>query len=121
MIWRDGSLAAVIDWDRIKVRLFGEEVARSVTLLFGHDDGWLDLQRVSAFIKGYRHTVGIEDADLIDAVDNLWWKRMCDYWHLEFHYDRGDHSCDHLFLSASRFLAWWTERLDDVRAAFIAG
>jgi len=59
-----------------------------------------------------------EDA-LLDAVDRLWWKRMCDYWHLEFHYDHGDHECDHLFLSASRFLVWWTERREEVRAAFV--
>ncbi|MGH3566299.1 MAG: hypothetical protein ACRDRH_09750 [Pseudonocardia sp.] len=45
---------------------------------------------------------------------------MCDYWHLEFHYDRRDHGCDQLFLSASRFLGWWTERRDEVRAAFVA-
>lgn len=120
VMWRNGELAAVIDWDRLKVRPFGEEVARSATLLFGHDDGWLDLGRVSAFVGGYRRFVTITDDDLLDAVDRLWWKRMCDYWHLEFHYDRGDHSCDHLFLSASRFLAWWTERLDEVRAAFTA-
>lgn len=43
---------------------------------------------------------------------------MCDYWQLEFHYDRGDHSCDHLFLSASRFLDWWIEHLDEVQNAF---
>ncbi|MGH3694256.1 MAG: phosphotransferase [Pseudonocardiaceae bacterium] len=120
VIWRHEELAAVIDWDRIKVRPFGEEVARSATLLFGHDEGWLDLGRVSAFVAGYRRSVTITDDALLDAIDRLWWKRMCDYWHLEFHYDRGDHSCDHLFLSASRFLTWWTERLDEVREAFTA-
>lgn len=118
LIWRAGELAAVIDWDRIKVRPFGEEVVRSATLLFGHDGGRLDLVRVSAFVRGYRATVRIADRDLVDAVDRLWWKRMCDYWHLEFHYDRSDHSCDHLFLSASLFLGWWTDRLDEVRNAF---
>lgn len=54
------------------------------------------------------------------SLPKLWWKRMCDYWHLEFHYDRGDHSCDHLFLSASRFLDWWTGHLDEVQQAFAA-
>lgn len=120
VIWCDGDLAAVIDWDRIKVRVFGEEVARSATLLFSRDDGWLDLARVSAFVSGYRRSVDIADSDLVDAVDRLWWKRMCDYWHLEFHYDRDDQSCDHLFPSASRFLAWWTDRLDEVRGAITA-
>ena len=42
VIWSGEDVAAVIDWDRIRVRMWGEEVARSATLLFGHDDGWLD-------------------------------------------------------------------------------
>lgn len=120
VIWSGTDVGAVIDWDRIRVRMWGEEVARSATLLFGHDEGWLDLERVSAFVAGYRSGVSIADEDLFDAVDRLWWKRMCDYWHLEFHYDRDDHECNHLFLSASRFLSWWTDRRDEVRAAFVA-
>jgi len=70
-------------------------------------------------VAGYLNGVAMSEDALLDAVDRLWWKRMCDYWHLEFHYDHGDHECDHLFLSASRFLVWWTERREEVRAAFV--
>ncbi|MFF4926868.1 phosphotransferase [Kitasatospora sp. NPDC001261] len=120
VLWRDGGIAGVIDWDRIRVRPFGEEVARTATVQFGGEDGFLDLERTSAFVAGYRSIVPIPVPALADAVERLWWKRMSDYWQLVFHYDRDDHSCDHLFLPAERFLAWWTERRADVQEAFAA-
>ncbi|MEV7118267.1 phosphotransferase [Kitasatospora griseola] len=120
VLWRDGKIAGVIDWDRIRVRPFGEEVARTATVQFGGEDGFLDLERTAAFVAGYRSVVPIPVPALVDAVERLWWKRMSDYWQLVFHYDRGDHSCDHLFLSAERFLAWWTERREAVQEAFAA-
>ncbi|MQS13364.1 phosphotransferase [Streptomyces kaniharaensis] len=120
VLWRDGKIAGVIDWDRIRVRPFGEEVARTATVQFGGEDGFLDLERTSAFVAGYRSVVPIPVPALADAVERLWWKRMSDYWQLVFHYDRDDHSCDHLFLPAERFLAWWTERREDVQEAFAA-
>ncbi|WP_406209203.1 homoserine kinase [Kitasatospora sp. NBC_01560] len=120
VLWRDGKIAGVIDWDRIRVRPFGEEVARTATVQFGGEDGFLDLERTTAFVAGYRSVVPIPVAALADAVERLWWKRMSDYWQLVFHYDRDDHSCDHLFLPADRLLAWWTERRADVQEAFAA-
>ncbi|KIQ62859.1 hypothetical protein TR51_28555 [Kitasatospora griseola] len=120
VLWRDGKIAGVIDWDRIRVRPFGEEVARTATVQFGGEDGFLDLERTVAFVAGYRSVVPIPVPALADAVERLWWKRMSDYWQLVFHYDRGDHSCDHLFLPAERFLAWWTERREVVQEAFAA-
>ncbi|MFD7645636.1 homoserine kinase [Kitasatospora sp. NPDC059795] len=120
VLWRDGKIAGVIDWDRIRVRPFGEEVARTATVQFGGEDGFLDLERTTAFVAGYRSVVPIPVPALADAVERLWWKRMSDYWQLVFHYDRGDHSCDHLFLPAERFLAWWTERREVVQEAFAA-
>ena len=120
VLWRDGKIAGVIDWDRIRVRPFGEEVVRTATVQFGGEDGFLDLERTSAFVAGYRSVVPISVPALADAVERLWWKRMSDYWQLDFHYNRDDHSCDHLFLPAERFLAWWTERRVDVQEAFAA-
>ncbi|MFF7990161.1 phosphotransferase [Kitasatospora xanthocidica] len=120
VLWRDGQVVGVIDWDRIRVRPFGEEVARTATVQFGGEDGFLDLERTAAFVAGYRSVVPIPVPALADAVERLWWKRMSDYWQLVFHYDRDDHSCDHLFLPAERFLAWWTERREDVQEAFAA-
>jgi Ser/Thr protein kinase RdoA (MazF antagonist) len=118
ILWDQGAVRGVLDWDRIRVRPFGEEVARSATLLFGRDKGDLDLDRVAAFVQGYRSVVDLSVEALADAVHRLWWKRMADYWHLEFHYDRNDHSCDHLFVSASLFLDWWTGHLSEVQDAF---
>ncbi|MFJ9459125.1 phosphotransferase [Kitasatospora sp. NPDC101447] len=120
VLWRGGEIAGVIDWDRIRVRPFGEEVARTATVQFGGENGFLDLERTAAFVAGYRSVVPIPVPVLADAVERLWWKRMSDYWQLVFHYDRDDHSCDHLFLPAERFLAWWTERREDVQEAFAA-
>ncbi|MFD4906663.1 phosphotransferase [Kitasatospora purpeofusca] len=120
VLWRDGEIAGVIDWDRIRVRPFGEEVARTATVQFGGEDGFLDLERTAAFVAGYQSVVPIPVPALADAVERLWWKRMSDYWQLVFHYDRDDHSCDHLFLPAERFLAWWTERREAVQEAFAA-
>lgn len=118
--WLDGRVQGVLDWDRIRVGNFGEEVVRSSTLIFGRESGDLDLVGVRAFVNGYRSIAPLGNEDLADALQRLWWKRMCDYWQLEFHYDRGDRSCDHLFISASLFLDWWTNHLDEVQFAFMA-
>lgn len=120
VLWWGETIAGVIDWDRIRVRPFGEEVARTATVQFGGEDGFLDLERTAAFVSGYRSVVPLSAESLTDAVERLWWKRMSDYWQLVFHYDRGDDSCDGLFLPAERFLGWWTERRALVQGAFAA-
>ncbi|MFG5723911.1 phosphotransferase [Streptomyces murinus] len=117
LLWADGELVAVLDWDRLGVRPYAEEVVRTAQVQFGVD-GVFDLERVSAFVAGYRSVIPLEPADLGDAARRLWWKRMTDFWQLEFHYDRGDHSCDELFLTDEALLHWWTERLDVVEQAF---
>ncbi|MFC9261301.1 hypothetical protein ACFT25_15970 [Streptomyces hydrogenans] len=77
-----------------------------------------DLERLVAFVAGYRSVIPLETSALLDAARRLWWKRMTDFWQLEFHYDRGDHSCDELFIADEALLHWWTERLDAVEQAF---
>ncbi|MFE5813096.1 phosphotransferase [Streptomyces sp. NPDC056479] len=119
---REGEeLAAVLDWDRVGVRRYADEVARTAQVQFGVD-GVFDLARVSAFGGGYRSVMSLEDTALADGVRRLWWKRMTDFWQLEFHYDRSDFSCDELFTADEALLHWWrTERLDQVEDAFAAG
>ncbi|WP_399089605.1 phosphotransferase [Streptomyces sp. BBFR2] len=117
LLWADGELVAVLDWDRLGVRPYAEEVVRTAQVQFGVE-GVFDLERVSAFVSGYRSVVPLEPAALLDAARRLWWKRMTDFWQLEFHYDRGDHSCDDLFIADEALLHWWTERLDEVERAF---
>ncbi|MEE1842848.1 phosphotransferase [Streptomyces sp. NPDC094045] len=117
LLWADGGLVAVLDWDRLGVRPYAEEVVRTAQVQFGVE-GVFDLERVTAFVAGYRSVIPLEPAALLDAARRLWWKRMTDFWQLEFHYDRGDHSCDELFIADEALLHWWTERLDAVERAF---
>ncbi|MGW1887765.1 phosphotransferase [Streptomyces sp. NPDC001970] len=120
LLWEGGDLAAVLDWDRVGVRPYAEEVARTAQVQFGVD-GVFDLARLSAFVGGYRSVVPLESSALVDGARRLWWKRMTDFWQLEFHYDRGDFSCDELFTADEALLHWWTDRLDQVEDAFAAG
>ena len=117
IIWRHGHVAAVIDWDRIRVRTFTEEIVRTATIQFEIPDG-LDLDRVAAFVAGYRRVISIDGAALADGVHRLWWKRVSNFWHLVYHYDRDDHSCDDLFLSGEALLHWWTAHRREVTDAF---
>ncbi len=117
----DGTITAVLDWDRAAVKTLGEEVARTAQVQFGGEHGRLDLERVAAFVGGYRTVMPLPRADLADAVDRLWWKRISDYWIFEFHYDRDDHGPDSLMAPSERLLAWWTDRREDVEQAFATG
>ncbi|MFG3289423.1 phosphotransferase [Streptomyces sp. NPDC048179] len=120
LLWEGGELVAVLDWDRVGVRPYAEEVVRTAQVQFGVD-GVFDLARVSAFVSGYGSVMPLEGSALADGVRRLWWKRMTDFWQLEFHYGRGDFSCDELFTADEALLHWWTERLDQVEGAFAAG
>ena len=117
IIWRGDRIAAVIDWDRIRVRPFAEEIVRTATIQFEAPDG-LDLDRVAAFVAGYRSVIPIDRAALADGVHRMWWKRMSNLWHLAYHYDRNDHGCDDLFLSGEALLHWWTTHRPVVHDAF---
>jgi homoserine kinase type II len=119
IIWTGATIGAVIDWDRIRIRPFAEEIARTATIQFGTPDG-LDLDRVAAFIAGYRTIIPIDAAALADGLHRLWWKRMSDLWHLVFHYNRHDHGCDDLFISGEALLHWWTQHTTEVNKAFTA-
>lgn len=119
VLWHDGAVSAVLDWDRIKPRPRAAELVRAATLLFGYgDDRGLDLTRVVAFASGYRSRQVLAAGDLADAVHRLWWRRVCDTWQLGHRYDRNDTSCDHLFRSAEALLHWWTAHREQVTAAF---
>ncbi|WP_433890378.1 phosphotransferase [Streptomyces sp. CA-111067] len=120
LLWRGPVISAVLDWDRLGVRPYAEEAVRSAQVQFGTEDGRLDLGRVAAFVSGYRSVVPVSDADLADAAERLWWKRMSDFWQLQWHYDKDDHGPDRLWVSGERLLEWWTGSRDVVRDAFIA-
>lgn len=113
-----GTVTAVLDWDRIAIKPLGEEVARTAQVQFGGEEGRFDLDRVAAFVAGYRTVVPLPVDDLADAVHRLWWKRLTDFWVFEYHYDRGDFGPDHLMAPSEALLSWWTDRRNDVVAAF---
>ncbi|WP_327418354.1 phosphotransferase [Streptomyces sp. NBC_01233] len=121
LLWRDGRVRGVTDWDRMRPRAFGEEMARTATLMFSGPDGAMDLVKIAALVTGYRSVLPIGVTELADAVERLWWKRVSDLWHLVFHNDRSDHSSDHLFAAGEALTDWWTERRDLVQAAFAVG
>jgi Ser/Thr protein kinase RdoA (MazF antagonist) len=83
VLWSGGKVSAVLDWDRVAIKTLGEEVARTAQVQFGGEHGHLDLERVAAFVTGYRSVIPLSRADLTDAVHRLWWKRMSDYWIFE--------------------------------------
>ncbi|MFD8559678.1 phosphotransferase [Streptosporangium canum] len=120
VLWMDGQVTAVLDWDRIRVWPFGEEVARTAAVQFGTECGQLDLERVAAFVSGYCTVIELTQQDLADAVERLWWTRMSEFWTLDFHYDRGDHGPDELFFSGEQLLSWWSSQRAEVQAAFAA-
>ena len=118
LLWAGQQVVAVLDWDRLGVRPYAEEVVRTAQVQFGTEAGELDLPRVAAFVSGYRALVPVDEESLADAADRLWWKRMTDYWQLQWHYDKGDHGPDGLWLSGEHRLAWWTHEKGTVRGAF---
>ncbi|MGW1635596.1 phosphotransferase [Streptomyces lavendulae] len=119
LLCRYGRVVAVLDWDRLGVRPYGEEVARTAQVQFGVG-GLFDLDRVAAFCSGYRSVIGLSEGDLADAVKRLWWKRLTDFWQLEFYLDRQDPTFGEMFLTDEALLNWWTDRADEVQAAYAA-
>ncbi|MFI0206421.1 MULTISPECIES: phosphotransferase [Streptomyces] len=119
LLRQDGRVVAILDWDRLGVRTYGEEVARTAQVQFGVG-GVFDLDRIAAFCAGYRSVIDLAEGDLADAVKRLWWKRLTDFWQLEFYLDRQDPAFGEMFLTDEALLKWWTSRADEVQAAYAA-
>lgn len=114
-----GGLAAILDWDRLGIGTYAGEVVRAGVLLFAHRDGHgLDLDRVSAFVAGYRAAAGLDGQQLRSAAYRMWWVRANDFWMLDWRYQRDDIPCGRLFPAAAALVAWWTDNLAEVVDAF---
>lgn len=121
LIWRNGDVVGVIDWDRTRVQPIADELVRSAVLMFWDEDGeFMDLPRISAYVAGYRAVVPVTDEQLDDAQHRRWWEKLCGFWPLSDHYDKGNSTCDHLFVEETARLPWWCARRGDVRQAFLA-
>ena len=115
VLWHDGAITAVVDFDRLGPKPYAYELVRSATLTFCHgDDRGLDTGLAAAFTAGYRAVITLADDQIEFAVTRMWWERACDFWQLKRHYLNSDNSCDHLFRSASALLWWWTGHRDQV-------
>ncbi|GLZ79600.1 hypothetical protein Afil01_44070 [Actinorhabdospora filicis] len=119
LLWADGRITAVLDWDRIGARPLAEELVPTAQVQFGLADGRLDLERIAVFTTAYRAVIDLSDDALVDAVDRLWWKRMTDFWPLQWHYDKGDHGPDGIWTAGERQLAWWCHRRDTITRAVL--
>ncbi|WP_054571271.1 phosphotransferase enzyme family protein [Frankia sp. R43] len=117
-----GTVAAVLDWDRLTAGPLAAEVVRAATLLFGFgDERGLDLERAGRFVAGYQRASPLPVEDLAGAVWRLWWERLHDFWMLEWRYLRGDRSCDHLFPGAAALVVWWTRYYEQVLKVLAQG
>jgi Ser/Thr protein kinase RdoA (MazF antagonist) len=115
------AVSGVLDWDRLDIRPYGLEVVRSATLLFATDDArGADLQRIAAFVAGYRRHVTITDDELRDAAHRRWWTVVCESWVLRMHYAQNNRLCDHLLAGSGNLLRWWTGNRQAVDAALTA-
>lgn len=118
LIWSGDRIKAVIDWDRIRVGSYAEELARAAAYQFCTTDARIDLPKVAAFLNGYRTIRPVDPADLVNAARLRWWKILAHCWQLDFHYGRNDPGCDDLFFRDHRLITWWIANLDEVEAAF---
>jgi len=118
LLWSGGRIAAVLDWDRMRVNPYGEEIVRAATYQFVFPDGHVDFANVAALVSGYRTETPISPEALADAARRRWWRLFSSVWHLKYHYFRGDRSSDGLFFSDERLIRWWTANLAELEAAF---
>lgn len=122
LLFQGEDVVAVLDWDRMRITPYAEELVKAAVAFCGTASGALDLARVSAFTAGYRAVVPLNGDAIADAVTRQWWKRATDAWPAEFRYLRVDRSqrIARILAQDERTLHWWTSHLDEVTAAFTA-
>lgn len=118
LIWQGERIAAVLDWDRLRVNAYGEEVVRASMYQCALPDGSVDLECIAAILDGYRSVAPISGAALADAARRRWWRLVTSVWHLKYHYYLGEPASDRVFFSDERLLRWWTANLSAVEAVF---
>jgi Ser/Thr protein kinase RdoA (MazF antagonist) len=118
VLYKDGIPAAIVDWDRLGRRPRAEEAVRAAAIFFVHPAGALDLPKVRAYARAYRHAAGATASELAAAVHRVWWERLNDFWMLRWHYERGDTRADTQFPAASALVVWWTREYETVCGAF---
>ena len=79
VLWDEGRISAVLDWDRIRVHSLASELIRTFLLTFG-GDGAIDLSRTAAFVRGYLQRRPMSVSELADAERRMWWLWLCGFW-----------------------------------------
>ncbi|MEV4116993.1 phosphotransferase [Nonomuraea sp. NPDC049695] len=120
LLFRGQTVAAVLDWDRMRLSTYADEIVQAGLSLFRSRTGAVDVAKIAAFVAAYRTIVDMESAELAEAVSRRWWKRLTDVWPAEFRYLRGEPSerIANLFPPEEAALEWWTLHRDEVMRAF---
>ncbi|MFH8380059.1 phosphotransferase enzyme family protein [Kitasatospora sp. NPDC018058] len=119
LLYADGHVTAVLDWDKLGPQPRAEEAVRAATLLFNdRDTGTLDLVRVRRYSQAYRASGAATAEHLAAAVHRVWWERLNDFWILQWRYQRADHRADPLYPASAGQLAWWCQEYEQVLDAF---
>jgi Ser/Thr protein kinase RdoA (MazF antagonist) len=114
-----GAVRTIVDWDRLGVHPYVEELVRSALILFvDPHDGHLDLDRVTSYVHGYCGRLPWLADELPTGVHRLWWERLTDFWMLVWRYELDDARTDVQFPGASALVVWWTHHYDQVLDAF---
>ncbi|MFI6285764.1 phosphotransferase [Streptomyces sp. NPDC051018] len=118
LLYRGAEPAAIVDWDRLGVQPRAEEAVRAAAIFFVQPAGELELAKVRAYARAYRHATGADTAELAAAVHRVWWERLNDFWILRWRYQLHDRRADPQFAAVSALAVWWTSRYEAVRDAF---
>jgi Ser/Thr protein kinase RdoA (MazF antagonist) len=97
------GVVAVVGWDGISTAPVAGELVSAATRFFDHgDDRGLDLDRVTAFVRGHATAFALDADQIQSAAHRAWWELLCD-------------------VSDRRPLVqWWTEHLESTLDAFAA-
>ncbi|MEU3598885.1 phosphotransferase [Streptomyces sp. NPDC006798] len=118
LLYRGAEPAAIVDWDRLGVQPRAEEAVRAAAIFFVRPEGALELPKVRAYARAYRHAVGADTSELDAAVHRVWWERLNDFWILRWRYQLHDRRADPQFAAVSALAVWWTREYEAVREAF---
>ncbi|HZM83518.1 MAG TPA: phosphotransferase [Candidatus Limnocylindrales bacterium] len=120
VLWHEGEVSAVVDWDRIRVHSLASELIRTCLLTFG-GDGDIDLPRTAEFVRGYRRWRPLTGHEIADAEARMWWLWLNGFWPLDQRYEHGVTTFDHLYVRNASTFTWWTKNRSEVVAALTGG